>query len=60
MRIASINKPLTMAVLAKLWEEGKVDLDSPVTKYVSDWPAKLVDGKDKFENGIQDKSEIDN
>ena len=50
MRIASINKPLTMAVLAKLWEEGKVDLDSPVTKYVSDWPA----------NGIQDKSEIDN
>ena len=49
-----------MAVLAKLWEEGKVDLDSPVTKYVSDWPAKLVDGKDKFENGIQDKSEIDN
>ena len=42
-----------MAVLAKLWEEGKVDLDSPVTKYVSDWPAKLVDGKDKFENGIR-------
>jgi len=46
MRIASISKPLTMAVLAKLWEEGKVDMDSPVTKYVPDWPNKVVDGKE--------------
>eukprot|EP00092_Neocalanus_flemingeri_P034475 GFUD01037486.1.p1 GENE.GFUD01037486.1~~GFUD01037486.1.p1 ORF type:complete len:623 (+),score=230.90 GFUD01037486.1:36-1904(+) len=46
MRIASISKPLTMAVLAKLWEEGKVDLDSPVTKYVPDWPKKLVGEKE--------------
>eukprot|EP00090_Calanus_glacialis_P021436 TRINITY_DN33065_c0_g1_i1.p1 TRINITY_DN33065_c0_g1~~TRINITY_DN33065_c0_g1_i1.p1 ORF type:complete len:623 (-),score=236.77 TRINITY_DN33065_c0_g1_i1:72-1940(-) len=46
MRIASISKPLTMAVLAKLWEEGKVDLDSPLSKYVPDWPKKVVNGKD--------------
>ena len=46
MRVASISKPLTMAVLAKLWEEGKVDLDANVRKYVPDWPVKLVDGKE--------------
>jgi len=46
MRIASISKPITMAVLAKLWEEGKVDLDSPLSKYVPDWPKKMVDGKE--------------
>jgi len=46
MRIASISKPITMAVLAKLWEDGKVDLDSPLSKYVPDWPKKMVDGKE--------------
>ena len=46
MRVASISKPLTMAVLAKLWEEGKVDLDANVRKYVPDWPVKTVDGKE--------------
>jgi len=45
MRIASISKPITMAVLAKLWEEGKVDLDSPIQNYVPDWPEKTVDGE---------------
>merc|ERR1719481_2474962 len=46
MRIASISKPITMAAMAKLWEEGKVDLDSPLSKYVPDWPKKIVDGKE--------------
>jgi len=46
MRVASISKPLTMAVLARLWEEGKVDLDANVRKYVPDWPVKTVDGKE--------------
>jgi len=46
MRVASISKPLTMAVLAKLWEEGKVDLDANVRKYVPDWPVKTIDGKE--------------
>ena len=35
MRIASISKPLTMAALARLWEEGRVDLDSSVSRYLS-------------------------
>ena len=38
MRIASISKPITMAALAKLYEEGRVDLDENVSKYVKDWP----------------------
>ena len=46
MRIGSTSKPITMAVLAKLWEEGKVDLDSPLSKYVPEWPKKMVDGKE--------------
>jgi len=44
MRIASISKPLTMAVLGRLWEEGKVDLDSSVRNYVPQWPIKTIDG----------------
>ncbi|XP_068213972.1 serine beta-lactamase-like protein LACTB, mitochondrial isoform X2 [Palaemon carinicauda] len=46
MRIASISKPLTMTLLAKLWEEGKVDLDAPVQKYVPYFPMKTVDGEE--------------
>jgi len=45
MRIASISKSITMAVLARLVEEGKVDLDSSVSKYVGVWPEKMVDGE---------------
>lgn len=46
MRIASISKPITMTLLAKLWEEGKVDLDAPVQKYVPYFPTKTVDGEE--------------
>merc|ERR1719228_38036 len=45
MRIASISKCLTMAVVAKLWEEGSLDLEASITKYVPDWPDKIVDGQ---------------
>ena len=34
MRIASISKSMTMAAAGKLIQEGKLDLDSPVTKYL--------------------------
>ena len=34
-----------MAVLARLWEEGKIDLDQTVGHYLPTWPAKLVDGQ---------------
>ena len=46
MRIASISKSITMAVLAKLWEEGKIDLDKNISDYVPDFPKKVVDGKE--------------
>jgi serine beta-lactamase-like protein LACTB len=39
-RIGSVSKPLTSAALVKLVEEGKLDLDSPVQKYVPSFPDK--------------------
>ncbi|XP_038603248.1 serine beta-lactamase-like protein LACTB, mitochondrial [Tachyglossus aculeatus] len=44
MRIASISKCLTMVAIAKLWEEGKLDLDAPVQKYVPEFPEKEYEG----------------
>lgn len=46
MRIASISKPLTSAAAARLCEEGKLDLDVPVQKYVPEFPQKQFEGKD--------------
>ncbi|XP_029909207.1 serine beta-lactamase-like protein LACTB, mitochondrial isoform X2 [Myripristis murdjan] len=46
MRIASISKPLTSAAAARLCEEGKLDLDVPVQKYVPEFPQKQFDGED--------------
>jgi serine beta-lactamase-like protein LACTB len=40
MRIASISKSMTMAVVAKLLEDGKLDLDKPVQYYVPSFPQK--------------------
>jgi serine beta-lactamase-like protein LACTB len=34
-----------MAVLARLWEEGRVELDQSVSHYLPTWPDKLVDGQ---------------
>uniref|UniRef100_A0A4W3HXR1 Lactamase, beta n=1 Tax=Callorhinchus milii TaxID=7868 RepID=A0A4W3HXR1_CALMI len=45
MRIASISKSLSMAAIAKLWEEGKLDLDAPVQKYVPEFPEKEYEGE---------------
>ncbi|XP_013032701.3 serine beta-lactamase-like protein LACTB, mitochondrial [Anser cygnoides] len=45
MRIASISKCLTMMAIAKLWEEGKLDLDAPVQKYVPEFPEKVYEGE---------------
>lgn len=39
-RIGSVSKPLTAAALALLIEEGKLDLDAPVQKYVPGFPQK--------------------
>ncbi len=45
MRIASISKSLTMAIVAKLVEEDKLDLDKPVQEYVKEFPEKTFDGE---------------
>ncbi|MDX8339075.1 serine hydrolase domain-containing protein [Draconibacterium sp. IB214405] len=39
-RIGSISKALTAAGLGILIDEGKIDLDAPVQKYVPDFPEK--------------------
>ncbi|XP_065183694.1 serine beta-lactamase-like protein LACTB, mitochondrial [Sycon ciliatum] len=46
MRIASISKPITMLLLARLWDAGMVDLDAPVQKYVPQFPKKRFNGED--------------
>ncbi|XP_056307766.1 serine beta-lactamase-like protein LACTB, mitochondrial isoform X2 [Danio aesculapii] len=45
MRIASISKPLTATAVARLWQDGKIDLDAPVQKYVPEFPEKQFDGE---------------
>lgn len=46
MRIASISKSMTMAIVGKLWQDGKLDLDKPVQNYVPTFPKKNFDGKE--------------
>ena len=46
MRIASISKPFTVSAAARLWEEGKLDIDKPVQEYVKYFPVKYFEGKE--------------
>jgi serine beta-lactamase-like protein LACTB len=39
-RIGSVSKPLTAAAVALLYEQGKLDLDAPVRRYVPSFPDK--------------------
>jgi serine beta-lactamase-like protein LACTB len=39
-RIGSVSKPLTATALVQLVEQGKIDLDAPVQKYVPTFPEK--------------------
>ena len=39
-RIGSVSKPLTAVALVKLVEQGKLDLDAPIQKYVPSFPDK--------------------
>ena len=39
-RIGSVSKPLTAAAVALLYEQGKLDLDAPVQRYVPSFPDK--------------------
>lgn len=45
MRIASISKSMTMAVVAKLWQEGSLSFDLPVQHYVVEFPEKDFNGE---------------
>ena len=45
MRIASISKPLVAVAVMQLWEDGMLDLDSPVQTYVPHFPVKKFAGK---------------
>lgn len=44
-RIASISKSITMAAVAKLWENGDLDIDKPVQFYVKEFPDKYWNGQ---------------
>jgi CubicO group peptidase (beta-lactamase class C family) len=39
-RIGSVSKPLTAAAVAQLYENGKLDLDAPIQRYVPIFPDK--------------------
>lgn len=46
IRIASISKPITCLVGAKMWEEGLIDLDKPISAYLPpDIPPLKYKGK---------------
>jgi CubicO group peptidase (beta-lactamase class C family) len=39
-RIGSLSKPVTAAAAARLYEEGKLDVDAPIQQYVPGFPTK--------------------
>lgn len=39
-RLASVSKPITAAAVLRLAEEGRLDLDAPVSRYCPDFPEK--------------------
>jgi len=44
-RIYSMTKPITGVAMMMLWEEGKFDLDDPVTKYIPEFEGlRVLDG----------------
>nr|WP_321466352.1 serine hydrolase domain-containing protein [uncultured Desulfobulbus sp.] len=43
-RFASLSKPIVTVALLRLVEEGKLNLDDPVTKYLPNFRPKLADG----------------
>jgi serine beta-lactamase-like protein LACTB len=45
IRIASISKSMTMAMMGRLMEEGQVDIDAPVQKYLPQFPTKTYEGQ---------------
>uniref|UniRef100_A0A1I7S6X8 Beta-lactamase domain-containing protein n=1 Tax=Bursaphelenchus xylophilus TaxID=6326 RepID=A0A1I7S6X8_BURXY len=46
MRIASISKPVTATIAAKLVDNGALDLEKSIYEYLPDFPKKKWDGKE--------------
>lgn len=46
MRIGSINKPITMAIVGQLVESGKMNLEDDIQSYVTSFPNKTFADKD--------------
>lgn len=46
MRVASISKSITMAVVAKLWQQDSLSFDVPIQQYVPDFPKKYFNGEE--------------
>ncbi len=44
-RFSSVTKPFVSAAVMKLVEDGRLNLDDPVTKWLPDFRPKLADGK---------------
>ncbi len=42
-RLGSITKQFTAALILQLVQEGKIQLDDPMSKYVPDYPKKIAD-----------------
>jgi CubicO group peptidase (beta-lactamase class C family) len=42
-RVGSVTKPVTSAVVLQLVDEGSVDLDAPVSDYLTDWAAAATE-----------------
>jgi CubicO group peptidase (beta-lactamase class C family) len=40
IRLASVSKPVTAAAMARLYEQGRLDLDAPIQQYVRSFPDK--------------------
>ncbi|CAL8130630.1 unnamed protein product [Orchesella dallaii] len=45
MRIASISKSMTMAMMGQFMEQGKIDIDKPIQTYLPSYPEKCFDGE---------------
>ena len=45
LRIASISKPITMAVVGRAVDQGLLDVSATVHHYLPHYPRHLVDGE---------------
>ena len=50
-RIYSMTKPITSVAIMQLVEQGKIELDAPVSKYLPEFETQLVLETDESENG---------